>query len=556
MSKQPRWRTDEPVDFVVIGTGAGGGVMARELSRNGFSVVALEQGPHRLASNFNHDELAVFMDNELTMDLEQYPQMFAAGPEQPFVAARNGFGLPPAFYSRGVGGSTVHFSGNYWRMRPLDFKECSLLGPISGTGFSDWPISYEELEPYYTRVEWEVGVSGEPGPFDAPRSKPYPMPPMPIKSSGALLRKGALALGLTPQSAPLAILSQPHNGRPPCVHCGFCIGFGCEVNAKSSSLATMIPEALATGQCELRAQCQVVRLEHDRHGRLNRVVYRDQNGVEQGQRAKAVVLSANGAETPRLLLMSASGRFPHGLANGSGIVGQYLMFNYHATAQAHFEHPLNEYKSVQCTQLVMDFYDNDEKRGFYGGGGIDSRPLVNSFPALFALQGLPPGSPTWGREYKQLLEERFTRNMTVMCNSTSLAVPTNRVTLDPEVRDRWGQPALRITYRDHDDDMATGKYLQGKALEMMDAAGAKVSWGDPIVPQTAGAHLLGTCRMGDDAATSVVDRFHRTHDVPNLFICDGSSFVTSGRGQPTMTIQALAFRAAEHITRVARAGEI
>ncbi len=551
-----RFPTREAVDFVVIGSGAAGGVMARELAVNGFNVVVLEQGPYRKAQDFRHDELATVFQGELTLSAAEHPQTFRARPEMEAVPPAPGSGLPPAWYSAGVGGSSVHFTGNYWRFHPIDFRERSLLGGIEGTTFADWPISYEELEPYYTRVDWEIGVSGAPGPFDPPRSRPYPVPPLPIKSSGAILEKGAKALGLHPQVAPMAILSQPFNGRPGCVHCGFCLGFGCEMNAKSSTLAAMIPQAEATGRCEIRSGCTVMRLEHDEKGRIRDVVYVGPDGQEHAQRCRAAVLSANGAESARLLLLSASARHPDGLANASGMVGKNLMFNAHSATHAWFDEPLNEYKSVQCTRIVHDFYDTDPKRGFYGGGGIDARPLVNSWPILFALGGIAPGLPTWGAEYKALLERYFTRNMSVLGNATSLAMERNSISLDPKLQDRFGRPAIRVTYEDHPDDLATAAFLQDRAVEILEAAGAERVWRDPVGPARSGAHLLGTARMGDDPANSVVDRYHRAHDVPNLFVCDGSSFVTSGRGQPTMTIRALAFRAAEHITRFARAGEV
>jgi choline dehydrogenase-like flavoprotein len=318
----------------------------------------------------------------------------------------------------------------------------------------------------------------------------------------------------------------------------------------------MLPQAEATGRCEIRPESLAHRIETDARGRVSEVLYLDSTGREQGQRARAVILAANGAETPRLMLMSASPRFPDGLANSSGLVGRHLMFNCHSVTHAWFPEPLHEYKSVQCSRMVHDFYESDPKRGFYGGGGIDARPYLNATPILFALTGLPPDAPRWGSDYKRLLSRYFTRNLVVAGNATSLPVPSNSVSLDPKVKDRHGRPALRVTYRDHDDDLATGRFLQARAVEMMEAAGAEKVWREDVLPQAIGAHLLGTCRMGNDPDTSVVDRFHRSHDVPNLFICDGSSFVTSGRGQPTMTIMALAFRAGEHIAAAARRNEI
>jgi choline dehydrogenase-like flavoprotein len=352
----------------------------------------------------------------------------------------------------------------------------------------------------------------------------------------------------------MAINSQPYNGRPPCQHCGFCLFFVCEYGAKSTSLVTMLPRAEATGRCEIRPGSYVARVETNDAGRATGVAYFDTRKQLQRQRAKAVVLCANGAETPRLLLNSASSRFPNGLANSSGAVGKYLMFNTYFGVNAQFEHPLNEFKSVQNTRLVNDFYDTDPKRGFYGGGAIDAR--FDRYPITFALTGLPPGTPAWGDGFARALAEQFNRTMFFGTHGTSLPIETNSVTIDPALKDAWGLPCMRVTYMDHPDDLKCAEFLGARATEIAQAAGALKVWPEPVRPQTLTVHLLGTCRMGNDAKTSVIDRFHRTHDVPNLFICDGSSMVTSSRGQPTETICALAFRAGEQIAAFARRGEI
>ncbi|MEX0975502.1 MAG: GMC family oxidoreductase [Woeseia sp.] len=551
---QTRFAHDQAVDFVIVGSGSAGGILAKELSTAGFDVVVLEQGPFRTAADFTHDELSVMFRHEL----------LGGGPEVHGHTFRDDESKvaevpqqrPVLDYVQGVGGSSVHFTGNFWRFHEVDFKEQSVLGSLSGTNFADWPITYDELEPFYTRVDWEIGVSGAPGPFDPPRSKPFPMPPIPVKSSGVLLERGAKKLGLHAQPAPLAILSQPLNGRAPCINCGYCMSFGCEVGAKSSTLAAMIPLALASGHCEIRAECAVFRLETGANGRVSEVLYYDPEGREQAQKARAVVLAANGAETPRLLLNSASVRHPDGLANSSGFVGRNLMFNGHSLANGIFEHQLNDFKGVQVTRIIHDFYDSDPARGFYGGGGIDARPLFSATPILYALAGAPPDVPSWGVDYKNALAHNFTRQMSVLGSTTSLPLDRNNITIDPTHKDRWGRPSIRLTYLDHEDDLATCNFLLDRSMELLDAAGAKKTWAFPVNASTGGAHLLGTCRMGDDPATSVVDRYHRSHDTPNLFICDGSSFVTSGRGQPTMTIMALAFRAAGHIANAARANEV
>jgi len=268
-----------------------------------------------------------------------------------------------------------------------------------------------------------------------------------------------------------------------------------------------------------------------------------------------VILCANGAETPRLLLMSSSSRFPDGLANSSGLVGKHLMFNSFSSVTATFAEPLNEWKGTGCSHILHDFHEQDPKRGFYGGGGMDAR-LDWTGPISFALFHADPDKPMWGASFKRRLAETFSRRVSIFAHATSLPVDTNCITLDPELKDDWGLPAIRFRYRDHPDDLAIDRWLQDRAHEIMQAAGAVEVYKEPVTEQAWANHMLGTCRMGDDPRSSVVDAAHRTHDVRNLFICDGSSMVTSTRGQPTATIQALAFRAAEKIGDFARRGDV
>ncbi|HEY2804539.1 MAG TPA: GMC family oxidoreductase [Gemmatimonadales bacterium] len=536
------------VDFVVVGSGAAGGIIAKELSTRGFKVVVLEQGPRIESGDFQHDEFKHGYLNYYNNKFDTQPQSFKAGPDgtpQPRIAAA---------YHRLVGGGSLCFTANYRRLRPLDFDEASRIGPMAGTTFADWPITYNDLEPYYTKAEWEIGVSGEPGPFDPPRSRPYPMPPLPVKSSGVLFERGARAIGLHPQAAQMSILSRPYHGRPPCQQCGYCIGFPCEHRAKGSK-HVVIPMAEATGRCEIRTGCVVGRVEMDSRGRATGVMYFDDTKTQQLQRARAVVLCCNGAETPHLLLNSATPQFSNGLANSSGMVGHNLMFNSNAVVNAQFEHELDDWKGAMVTRIALDFYDNDPLRGFYGGGALDGR-FFGSAPFQYAMGGPPPGTPRWGPDYKRALRDGYRNQMNVLAEGTSLPLDTNRIELDPDLKDIWGLPAMRVTYMDHNDDLALMKFLQGYANDLLNAAGARKVWSRPPGPQGNGVHLLGTCRMGNDPAKSVVDKYHRTHDVKNLFLCDGSSMVTSGRGQPTCTIQALAYRAGANIARFARRAEI
>lgn len=546
------FRPSDAVDFLVIGAGAAGGVMAKELSTAGFRVVVLEQGPYLNERDYKHDEIGYIYQPGLTNDPKIQPITYRKNESEkarPIKAIQ---------YGRQVGGGSVHFTANYWRFHESDFEERSLFGEVAGTGLADWPIKYADLEPYYTKAEYDLGISGLGGanPFEGPRSKPYPLPPMPVKSSGVLFDRGAKKLGLHPYPAPVAILSQPYQGRAACVNCGFCEYFGCEMRAKSSTLVSVIPLAEKTGRCEIRPNSYVHTIKTDAHGRVTGAVYFDANRREVFQRAKAVVLCANGAETARLLLLSKSKRFPHGLANSSGIVGKYLMWDNGGSAMGLFEHPLNEYKGIQVTRVIHDYYRADPKRGFYGGAGIDAR--FDYYPASFALQGMPSDAPKWGAEYKKMLATYFTHTMTLLSHTSSLPQPGNSISLDPDLKDAWGLPALRVTFDYHPDDVATMQWSLTKQVEILEAAGAKKTWtsGITVTDNMPSNHLMGTCRMGDDPQQSVVDRNNRAHDIPNLLIVDGSSFVTAARQQPTATIQALAYRAADYALQAAKRGEL
>ena len=540
------FRLAEPVDFLVIGSGAAGGVVAKELSTAGFSVVVLEQGPYWRETDYSHDEIKYTFQAGLTNDTKLQPITFRKNENEPAKE------LKAIEYGRQVGGGSVHFTANYWRFHESDFHERSLYGEIPGTAFADWPISYADLEPYYTKAEYDLGISGLAGAnlFEAPRSKPYPLPPMPVKSSGALFERATKQLGLHPFPAPMAILSRPYQGRSACVNCGFCESFGCDVRAKSSTLVSVIPMAEKTGRCEIRPNSYVRKIVTDARGRATGAVYFDARRKETLQRAKAVVVCANGVESAKLLLLSKSNRFPNGLANSSGLVGKNLMWDNGSFASAVFEHPLNEFKGIQVTRLIHDYYRADPKRGFYGGGGIDAR--FNFYPAGFALFGMPPDAPKWGAEYKKMVANYFIRTMSLLAHSTSLPMEKNTVTLDPEKKDAWGLPAVRITYDPHADDVTNMKWLLEREYEIFEAMGAKKVWAQPVEMFSTSRHLMGTCRMGSDPKRSVVDPHSRTHDVRNLFVVDGSNFVTCARQQPTATIQALAYRAADYMTQAFR----
>ena len=543
-----RYAPTDEVDFVIVGSGAAGGVMARELSRKGFSVVVLEAGPWLTERDFKHDEIWVNDRAGLTNDHDLLPNTIRKKDTE--TAEKGGW----ATYGRVVGGGSVHFTANFWRFPELEFEQATRFGVPAGSSIADWPITYADLEPYYTKVEWEIGVSGLAGnPFEPHRSRPFPLPPLPIKSEGVLLERGARKLGLHPWPAPMAIVSQPYRGRSGCLACGFCFGFGCEARAKSSVLVAMIPEAVATGRCEIRPLSYVRKIESAANGRVTGVTYFDRNKKEVFQRAKAVVLSANGAETPKLLLMSATNTAPQGLANSSGEVGRNITFNGAGITAALFDHEINGWKGAVVSRVTWDQFELPKAVGIYGGGGFDFRAATTPIAAAF---NTPPGAPTWGREWKRNLRDNFSKSIAAFGHTTQLPVSSNRVDLDPTQKDAWGLPVPRLTFVEHENDGKLQKWFTERGKELLEAAGAKQTFEAFSGPSVGGPHLLGTCRMGKDPKTSVINADHRAHDVPNLFIVDGSSFVTSGRGQPTMTIQALAFRAADRITQLVKAGAL
>jgi choline dehydrogenase-like flavoprotein len=545
------------VDFVVIGSGAAGGIMAKELSVAGFSVVVLEQGSwgfYGRESQSTKDEwLARNAGDEerLMSDPERQKNTYRPNDKVKAVAGTHSYGCV-------IGGGTVTYGGSNWRHLPYEFNELSYDHTIpAGTGMADWPITYDEIEPWYTKAEWEVGVSGQriDSPFFAPMSKDYPVPAMPLKSSGALFHKAAAKLGLTVVPGPLAIISQPYMGRGACVNCGICSGFSCQVKARSSSAVTSLPVAEKTGRCEIRVKSYVREISTDSSGRVTGVVYFDAQKREIRQKAKAVVLSANAGESARLLLLSKTNRFPDGLANSSGMVGRYVMYGNTINVNALFENPLNEYKGVISGAGILDYVPSDPKRGFYGGGRMTARGYLTPFE--LGLNGLSQGAPTWGAGYKKALRDEANHRMTITSFVTQLPVESNRVDLDPEVKDAWGLPAMRITFTGHENDRKVMEFFRQKSIEVLEAAGAKKVWGAPVgESQHGGAHNRGTCRMGNDPKTSVVDKWHKAHDVPNLFVVDGSNLVTGGRNHPTLTIEALAFRAADNIVRTAKNGTL
>lgn len=535
-------------DVIVIGTGAAGGVVMKELATRGLKVVALEMGPWYKTRDYVQDELRCMH----LRGLIKY--------DQPNTYRRTADEVAQPAYSlsmqANVGGSTIHYTAISWRLHESDFKERSLFGAVEGADVQDWPIDYWDLEPYYEKAEYEIGVSGLAGsnPFDSPRRKPYPMPPVTRKASGAISDYAAQQLGWHSYPAPMAILTQNYDGRAKCMDCGFCEGYGCTMESKSSTLVNMVPKALKSGNCELRSNACVREITVNDKGLANGVIYLDENMNEQRLSARVVVLCGNGVMSPRVLLMSKSAQFPDGLANRNGKVGKHMMFNYYQVVRAFFDQDLNEYQGVMDTRIIQDFYEpNPDKYGFLGGGVLE--PRGDGETINFASMNAPR-VPMWGAKRKKWIMDNWNKNMMVVTSMESLSQERNTIDLDPTVKDKWGLPAPRITYDVHPNEWKLGDFFRDRAKQLLEAAGARqILAGRNSVPQ-GDAHLMGSCRMGNDPQTSVVNKFHQTHDVKNLFIVDGSSFVTTGKSNPTLTIQALAFRMSDYLIDQMKQGTI
>ncbi len=543
----PNPRIDNP-DVIVIGTGAAGGVMMKELARSGLKVVALEMGPWLKTRDYTQDELK----SHVLRGLIKY--------DQPNTYRRAAEEEAEAMHSinmqSNVGGATIHWTGIAWRYHESDFKERSMFGTVEGADVQDWPLDYWDLEPYYEKAEYEFGVSGLAGanPFDSPRRKPYPMPPVARTASGAISDYAASRLGWHSYPAPLGILSRNYDGRAKSMYCGFCEGYGCTVEARSSSLVTDVPKALKTGNCELRSNACVREITVDKNGLANGVVYLDENLNEHQLSARVVALCGNGIMSPRVLLSSKSSQFPDGLANRSGKVGKHLMFNYYQVVRAFFDQELNEHQGVLDTRIIQDFYEpNPDKYGFFGGGVLEPR---GDGSTIHYANMNAPRIPRWGSRRKKWIMDNWAKKMFVVTSMESLSQESNTIDLDPNVTDKWGLAVPRVTYNVHPNEWKLGDFFRARAKDLLEAAGARqILAGRNSVPR-GDAHLMGSCRMGDEPETSVLNKFNQSHDVKNLFVVDGSCFVTSGKSNPTLTIQALAYRSSEYLVEQMKQGTI
>jgi choline dehydrogenase-like flavoprotein len=501
---------------VVIGSGAGGGTLAHELCLRGIKVVLLEAGRRIEADEFRNDELFAF--GQLSwLD----PRTSSGGSE----IAKLSPGMP-AWTVKAVGGSTVHWGALAYRMQAHEFTAHSHYGEVKGAALADWPLDLAELEPWYATAESRMGVTGTHG-----------IPRLPVANQYKVFWNGATRIGYERVSNDRhAINSKPRDGRPACLQLGFCTA-GCKSTAKWSTLYTEIPAAEATGRLDLRTGAMALRIEHDAAGRISGVVYADATGAHQRQRAAAVCVACNGIETPRLLLNSASGRFPHGLANGSGMVGRHFMKHMNALVFGMFERPVHMERGPTATGTVFDESRLDASRGFVGGYLMQSSHV--GLPSFGV--GAKPGA--WGADFAHWVEN-YARLAGVWMNGEDLPQQSNAVSLDPAVRDSHGLPVAHLHMDNHPNELAMRAHFSKRARELLGAAGAREYLECPPFPAS---HTMGTCRMSERDSDGVANSHGRSHEIRNLFISDGSQFVTASAQNPTLTIVALALRQAQHI---------
>lgn len=541
--------TNKHVNAIVVGAGAGGGVVAKELAVAGLSVVLFERGSWATYDDHDDDELisqrTTVLGNAFGPDDKRHRRVVVYGDGKPQIVlpSEGGYSNNAAC----VGSGTVSYGAMAWRFMEQDFKLKTIYGPVEGSTLEDWPISYTDLEPYYEKAEWEIGVSGDhnANPFMAPRNKPYPMPPFTYNREGQLLYDASKRLGLHPFPIPMLRNSIRYNGRPACYRMRSCVGFACPVNAKCGTHNTVIPTAVKTGNCELRTNCQVAEIILDEKGRATGVKYFDENNNGQTQTADLVVISAAAIETARLLLNSKSKLFPDGAGNNNGWVGRNLQGHAYTGAFGLMKDEVYDDVGPGACMAVSDF--NHGNKDIIGGGVLCNE--FTAMPYLFSKMR-PPGAKQWGAEHKEYQRSMFKRVIRLHGPFQEIPNFEARVTIDPEVKDDWGIPTVRLTGSRHEYDRTGCRFMSDKAEEILKEAGAYFTWqsvgGGGL---SGGQHQAGTARMGNDPKTSVTNKYGQVHEIDNLFVADGSLNVTNGGFNPALTIMALGYWVGDYIAK-------
>lgn len=536
-------------DVIIIGAGAGGGTAAGVLSEAGKRVLLLERGKSLSFEQIGRDHLRnqrlSHYGNNVGPDGMGNARLYQDFAGQALVAPHDG-----RYHNNAatVGGGTRVYGAQAWRFMPQDFRMASIYGVPEGSSLADWPITYDELAPYYERAEWEIGVCGS---ADAMHhlpsySKPYPMSPLPVNLQGRTLRRGAEALGWKTNPVPLLINSTEYNNRAACICCQHCVGFACPTDAKNGTQNTMLVRAMQTGSCTLLTEVMVERILVSDAGRVTGVAYYDRSGERIEVSADVVIVAAGAIESARLLLNSASRQEPNGLGNQSDQVGRHLQGHYYPGAVGLFAEDVQDNVGPGVTTATCEF--NHENDGVIGGGMLADDFIV--LPIIFWKRKLPPDVPRWGAANKAFMRENYRRVADVTGPVHEIPSPDSRVCVSPQVRDEYGIPVAHLSGTTHPETVRTAAFMHQRAREWLQASGAIKIWGNtPAMYLSASQHQAGTCRMGDEPQTSVVDRWGRVHGHENLFVMDGSVHVTNGGFNPVLTIMALAFRAAEHLAQ-------